>query len=274
MEDVVNDSPFGVAWAEARALARQRAFWGALLGAALLIGIVGPFGTFEQMGLLFRLAYWLLVCVGTFWVGFLPSEAAAAFAEARRARMPAIIAVSGAAASLPVALWLALLHRVAFGAPILAEVAELLPYVMPICIAMAALFHALEARAAGPEPVAASDAPAPPWLARLPMHLGRDLILLQAQDHYLRVETSQGEALIRAALRDAEEELGAFGLRVHRSWWVARNWMRAYEYRNGSPVLILRTGQEVPVGRAFRGRVREALAARAAAPVRSDAPDR
>ncbi|MEO1790259.1 MAG: LytTR family DNA-binding domain-containing protein [Pseudomonadota bacterium] len=50
-------------------------------------------------------------------------------------------------------------------------------------------------------------------------------------------------------------------MRVHRSWWVARDAIDAYTYRGGAPVITLRTGREVPVGRAYRKRVRAALAA-------------
>ena len=258
MENVADDSPFAYAATEAKDLARRPTFWLSLLGAALVIGLIGPFGTFADMPLVARLAYWLAVCATTFWIGFLPSATAAAMAEAKGLSLPLLIVFSGLAGSLPVTLWLAGLHRVAFGAPFVEWALVFLPYVAVISVAVSALFYAFAERQ-----IVATDQPPPPdkpaWLDRLPDAIGRDLMLLQTQDHYLRAVTPKGETLIRAPLREADQELGPYGVRVHRSWWVARAWIGAYEYRGGAPVVVLRDGQTVPVGRAYRSRVREAL---------------
>ena len=258
MANVANDSAVADALQETRDLARRPRFWVSVLGTSLVIGLIGPFGTFDDMPLLVRLAYWLVVCPTTFWIGFFPSMIAAAAAESIGASVPVSTGLAGLAASLPVSAWLAGLNMAIFGTPFFGNVITLLPYSVVISIAVSGLFHAVTANdVEGVAPVSGTQAP--PWLDQLPEHLGRDLILLQAQDHYVRAETPQGETLVRLSLRDAGEALGGFGLRVHRSWWVARHWMRAYEYRGGAPVVVLRDGQEVPVGRAYRSRVREAL---------------
>ncbi|MEL6519046.1 MAG: LytTR family DNA-binding domain-containing protein, partial [Pseudomonadota bacterium] len=258
MEKVVNDSMVADALAEARDLARRPGFWASLSGVSLLIGFIGPFGTFDDLPLLSRLAYWLIVCPATFWVGFLP--AALGFAAAERAgvgALPALI-LSALASSVPVTLLLAGMHHLVFSQPFWREVLTLFPYIAIVSVAVIGVFDQLVAGRAAPP---SSPATTPSWLEHLPDHLGRDLIVLQAQDHYVMAETPRGQALIRACLRDAEAALGPYGLRVHRSWWVARDAIDAYTYRGGAPVITLRTGREVPVGRAYRKRVRAALAA-------------
>ena len=269
MENVADDSPVAYALAEARDLAGRPSFWLSLLGAAFVIGLIGPFGTFQDMPLVVRLAYWAAVCATTFWIGFLPSATAAAILERRGASTPVLVACGGLAGSVPVTIWLAGLHWVVFGASFVEGAIVLYAYVAVICVAVSALFQALTAHETAHETarevVAAHQRPppdTPAWLDRLPDALGKDLMLLQSQDHYLRAVTPKGETLVRAALREAVKELGRYGVRVHRSWWVARDWIGAYEYRGGAPVVVLKNGQAVPVGRAYRSRVRDALGPR------------
>lgn len=258
MEKVVNDSLVSDALAEARDLARRPGFWVSLLGVSLMIGFIGPFGTFDDLPLLKRLGYWLVVCPATLWAGFLP--ATIVFAAAERLGTGALVALilSALASSIPVTVLMAGLHHGLFGQPFVPEALTLFPYIAIVSVAVIGVFDQLVPVPAAPEATTAS----PSWLEVLPDHLGRDLIVLQAQDHYVMAQTSLGQALIRARLSDAEVALGGFGLRVHRSWWVARSGIKDYAYRDGSPVIVLRNGREIPVGRAYRKRVRAALSTR------------
>ncbi|MEX4008166.1 hypothetical protein [Neoaquamicrobium sediminum] len=43
--------------------------WAALAGAALVLGMVGPFGTYESLRLPARLAYWAAIVVSTYFLG-------------------------------------------------------------------------------------------------------------------------------------------------------------------------------------------------------------
>ena len=243
---------------EAYALLRSKRVWAGLLGASLIAGLSGPFGTYENMLTAARIGYWALVIVTTFFLGYLVSFLGATFCESFGIS-PIISAGLGAAmAGLPVTAWIAGIHVLVFDAAFWADAVQLLPYVVSIAVVLAflteTLFDDTALQVRGDETIAE-----PAWLDTLPPHLGRDLILLQAQDHYIRVETKLGEALIRGKLQDAASELGDYGLRLHRSWWAARRAIVSYRYKNGVPVVTLENGTELPVGRTYRRSVRTCL---------------
>ena len=97
------------------------------------------------------------------------------------------------------------------------------------------------------------------FLDRLPPRLGRDLLCLQMEDHYVRAHTSRGSDLILTPLKEAIADLGAAeGLQVHRSWWVARDAVAEPVTRGRNLVLRLTNGLEVPVSRTSVAKLRAA----------------
>jgi hypothetical protein len=95
----------------------------------------------------------------------------------------------------------------------------------------------------------------PRFADRLPLSIrAQPIIALQAEDHYLRVHTSQGSTLILLRLSDAVAELQAdpaapAGAQTHRSWWVAQSGVRAIARADGRAMLTLTNGIEAPVSR-------------------------
>ncbi|MGZ2259007.1 LytTR family DNA-binding domain-containing protein [Roseobacter sp. A03A-229] len=242
----------------ARDLGGRSRFWAGLVGVAAILGLIGPFGTYDALPLAPRLAYWFAICVLSFWVGYLTSACVATGAGTLGLAAPLAVGLGGLAASLPVVAMVSALDLLVFGAGIFRRGAELLPVVAIISVVIALLFEALDMRDLTP-PSKADPMTAPAWLDQLPASVGRDLIALHAQDHYLAARTSQGETLLRASLSEATTELGAYGLRVHRSWWVARHWVLRIETRKGQSSILLRDGTRVPVGRVYRAAVRGRL---------------
>lgn len=116
--------------------------------------------------------------------------------------------------------------------------------------------------AAGLAPSAAeamTDVPA--LLDRLPARLGRDIVRLESQQHYLRVVTTCGEHLLLHGLAPAADEMarhGVAGLQIHRSSWVAWAHVERLDLRPGSSAAVLRDGTRLPIG---RRRVRDVTAA-------------
>jgi hypothetical protein len=102
---------------------------------------------------------------------------------------------------------------------------------------------------------APSPAPSPETSAlldRLPARLGRDIVQLEAQQHYLRVVTTRGEHLLLHGLAPAMAELarcGIAGMQIHRSVWVAWAHVERLDLRPGSHAAVLRDGRRLPIGR-------------------------
>jgi uncharacterized membrane protein len=101
--------------------------------------------------------------------------------------------------------------------------------------------------------------PAGAFLARLPPTIGRDLICLEMQDHYVAAHTGSGSALLLMRMADAVAELGPVGMQVHRSWWVAHDAIEELEQDGRRTLLRLRGGRLVPVSRTLAPQVRSAL---------------
>jgi hypothetical protein len=90
------------------------------------------------------------------------------------------------------------------------------------------------------------------FLAQLPARLGRDVIHLESQQHYLRVVTTRGEHLLLHGLGTAIAELverGIAGMQIHRSVWVAWAHVDRLDLRACAPAAVLRGGQRLPIGR-------------------------
>ena len=96
---------------------------------------------------------------------------------------------------------------------------------------------------------------------RLPVRMGRDLIYLKADDHYLDVYTVAGHGLLLMRLVDAVSQLGDLGLQVHRSYWVSRRHIVNLVKIDGRHRLLLSSGHHVPVSRTHFEVVRVAAAA-------------
>ncbi len=108
--------------------------------------------------------------------------------------------------------------------------------------------------------LAAPTAPLPnPLLDQLPAEIGSDIIALEMEDHYVRVHTALGSALVLMRLRDAMALiLDVEGMQVHRSWWVARGAVEDV-VRDGRNIrLKLARDIEAPVARAKIADLRDA----------------
>ncbi|AXB79002.1 LytTR family DNA-binding domain-containing protein [Novosphingobium sp. P6W] len=100
--------------------------------------------------------------------------------------------------------------------------------------------------------------PVLPFMSKIPVPLQGEVIALAAEQHYLRVYTSLGEALILYRLSDAIRDLGARGMQVHRSYWVSSGAVIKVLRTRTSQSLLLHNGLEVPVSRSFRQTVQQA----------------
>jgi len=96
------------------------------------------------------------------------------------------------------------------------------------------------------------------FLVRLPPAIGRDVIALEAEDHYVRVHTMAGSALILMRFSDAITLLAALdGLRVHRSYWVRRSSVAETRSNGRGMTLLLDNGLHIPVSEGYKALVRQ-----------------
>jgi hypothetical protein len=242
-----------------------------VLAVGLLLGRIGPVGTFSELSPGARYLYWGAL------TPLLWAQTGLILAWMRQAAWgrrlgwplaPTLAALAGAVPTLFEVAWAEGISRVGgaltplsmlktYGDVCLFALALALPLdrVGGMALAPAAKPTPPASPAPGPsvEPATAPAADRPcPFLDRLPSRLGRQLLALSAEDHYLRVHTAQGDDLLLCRLSEAEAELAGFpGLRVHRSWWVARAAVTGGRRLGEKQVLTLSNGLEVPVSRTY-----------------------
>lgn len=245
-----------------RAAAMETGMVLAVFGLAVLIG---PFGTFG-LTVAERAQYWgIIILVNWAQLRFLQILL---FRLAGQDRFWLATLGSTLTASFPATLevlWLERIFRPENAADL--SYPELYPQVLALTLAIMApvsWFFFSRAMAAELDEIEA-NAPKMPAAAesafhrRIPLALGRELHALQAEDHYVRVYTAKGDDLVLHRFSDAVNELaGHDGLRVHRSWWVAREGVAGVERRDRKVWLKLKNGQEAPVSRTYLGGVRNA----------------
>ncbi|UYN99222.1 MAG: LytTR family transcriptional regulator [Devosia sp.] len=251
----MNDRPLHSTLREMRDISRDGRVWVALLLLGLVAGLVGPFGTFENMAPLPRIAYWIAIVTGTGAIGTL----IAGWVERALAdRLPPLPAagLAGAIAGPPIALAVVLLNMAMFGTEV--TVIGLAPLIF-YCTLISAAVTVLGAVFARKEPVPVSgaeggvaEAPAPALLERLPRPQRGRLLHIAVSDHYVDVTTDKGTVLVLMRLSDAIRETSpTAGLQVHRSHWVALDAIRRALRSSGKPMLELENGVLVPVSRTF-----------------------
>lgn len=131
---------------------------------------------------------------------------------------------------------------------------RLAPPESPPRLALPAPSHAAIADQAAVAPSAADVANSKPsvsegLLDRLPLAVGRQLVSISADLHYLHVTTRRGRATVLGSLAEAESELGQCGLRIHRSHWVALEAVRRLRRTASGWRCELLDGRSLPVSR-------------------------
>ncbi|MBO6639434.1 MAG: LytTR family transcriptional regulator [Roseitalea sp.] len=259
MDKFANDGPLAFTLREMRGLGRSARFWTVLAGIIALLGLVGPFDSFSEMSLAERTLYWGLVVVGSFAAGLFVSMLTTVAAEGKGVSTPVALLLGSLAAALPIAVYNGLVQSVFFRNGFPAEFAEVLPYSLVISVIVAFTYR--YGRPDDPEPRPVFDDPArasvPSALVeKLPHRIGRDVISVQAQDHYVNVTTPLGSALVLMKLSHAERDLADLdGLRVHRSWWVRKRHVKRLVRADGRLRVETSDGASIPVGRKYREQV-------------------
>ena len=257
IERFVNDQIVSLTLREMRSRTLNPRFSVALGGVIVVLSIAGPFDTFGALSLPERFFYWSAVAIGSYGVGFFISMLTTLRAE--QCGMPSFLApfLGGVIAGVPVAALNAAIIGAVFGSGT-PGFWFLLPYVTAISVVISVLSGFLahggaDEAAAGKQP---ADLSGSVLLENLPLRLGRDIVHLRAQDHYVEVTTPRGSALVLMRIGDVERDpAGVDGVRTHRSWWVSGKHAVRLRRGDGKLRVVTSLGTEVPVGRAYRDRV-------------------
>lgn len=246
-----------------------------LAATVTVLAFLGPFDTWGRLSWPDRAAFWTLA-IGVNWLFGMIVGTAAGLAVEKRG-WPAwagVVAGGSAVASLPgtgavwvlVSAWMD--HRMTGASELAALYFQVFAIHLMLNLIVTGLIIArrrragTEERSEGAEGASAArppgEPPGAPFLDRIPARLGRDLLHLHMQDHYVEVHTGEGSDLLLLRFRDALREVeGLDGAQVHRSHWVARAAVAGVERRNGRIALRLANGSRVPVSRSFAPALRD-----------------
>ncbi|MEM9384890.1 MAG: LytTR family DNA-binding domain-containing protein [Pseudomonadota bacterium] len=230
-----------------------------LLAVAVFFGTVSPYGAVTYLPLWARASYWFMLVVAVVAVQWTAARALRARVRAQWARFALETLLS-----TPLPYLLILGTQQLIGRPVPQSFhGQLWAYTWVIVAALWAL-RPLPFTPSGASPLEApvSDREADAvraFRARLPLaHRDAELYAVSAEDHYVRVHTAAGTSLVLQRLSDAEQLLATLdGVRVHRSWWVARRGVASIARIGGKLDLRLKSGASVPVSRAGAARVRD-----------------
>lgn len=230
-------------------------------GTGLLLAHVGAFGTGERP-LTTRLPYFLGLCLlgGVVAASLTASVRRGAFGKLPPASAVLLVIVAVVVVLTPV-VWVAA-ALVLNGSwsptrliPLAGQVAPLAALLVPV----GALSHH-KPKGRPNDPPGRDQTGGPSNLSRrLPPELRcAPLLAVAAEDHYLRVHTELGSALILMRFSDALRFLREVeGAQTHRSWWVSRGAVLDVRRGDGRASLSLRTGLEVPVSRRYARHLRQ-----------------
>lgn len=253
---------------------QTRAEWLRLLGVAagcgLMLGVLGPFGSFLNGSYAVLLTHWMLGTVLAAALGGVIVPLLLRYCRACRLPWVLCLPVSLALFSVPVAVlvrleagWLwptqtAHLHAWDWYGQVL--------FVSACVTGVWLLVHAgfprhetaadrTAVQGSRVRPVSGADTRAPALIAApgagVPApHPGADgTLCLQMEDHYVRIHHASGSQLELMSMQDAIIRFGRDGVQVHRSWWVAGRAVVAAEREGRNWRLRLSNGLAVPVAR-------------------------
>ena len=224
----------------------------------VFVGVIGPYGSYLNGPPGPRVFHFVVCfCVGTLIFGVLQRLAVAG---AERWKLPVwpVIGLALLVGCLPLALfisWLAttlwpfLRERIGFW-----EWYGQCVFLSGPILSFVIVRRVLKARAShrrDPIPVGAAPAPTTPPASG-------EVLCLRMEDHYVRVHTLNGSRLVAGPFERVIAGMASEGMRVHRSWWVARAAVTGVVADGRNLRLTLRGELAAPISRASVAKLREA----------------
>jgi DNA-binding LytR/AlgR family response regulator len=260
---------------------RRLAIDGSLI---ILLTLTGPFGTFVDLVAPLRLGYWTAIVAGCSILMHLVVGATLATPWLGTWPAPSRIALGSVLAAFPCAALVGLLERVMrqndavfdhyfwfwFCVTIIG---------FPVALLQFAAFGARRASSSSAPIQEVAHAPKQEaaeirFLSRLPDQIGREIISLSMQDHYVEVTTSRGSTMLLMRFSDAVGELAGYpGAQVHRSHWVAGGQAKRLLRDKDRRMIELVDGRRLPVSRPYLDEARKLLGVDSDLDERADRPE-
>lgn len=233
-------------------------------GVGIVLGLLGPFGTFHALAWPARITYWLsIVLVNWMLCDLAVRRLDAWLADSVPARPVLVPLLGSVLAAIPAT---GVVHTAGAIASLPGEgVVSLFWKVLLVCAVLSMVFYlnapdepgTVEEEPSPDQPAqgtssAQNDVPGRLFYQRLERPIAGEILCLQMQDHYLAVHSTEGQQLILCRMEDAARELDSLGQRVHRSWWVAHHAIDQVKRRKGRMSVVLKDGREIPVGRTYQ----------------------
>jgi hypothetical protein len=227
------------------------------IAVGLFVGVIGPYGSYLNGGPGPRVFHFIVCfCVGTAIFGVLQRLAVAG---AERWRLPVwpAIGVALLVGCVPLALFIDWLATTLW--PFLRGRISLLEWygqclflsgpILSFVVVRRMMRTRAAQRLAPVEPIA----PAPTVLPA-----SGEVLCLRMEDHYVRVCTPTGSRLVAGPFERVIAGMAEEGMRVHRSWWVARAAVTGVIADGRNLRLTLKGDLSAPVSRASVAKLRQA----------------
>ena len=232
------------------------------LGLGLFLSVIGPFGTFSDLGLFDRLCYWLSISLLT-WLQIIKAL------SVMKKTMPntslsLLYLLAIFSTSLLGALEVKLLESWFRPEHSIKPIMEIYSYVVLLATTVYTPFFILflikRTKENTPNHLVAQNhnkqfsplSGSEIIQNKLSPHIRGELYCLKSEDHYLRVYTDKGNELIFFKMKDAVEGLKSYsGIRVHRSYWVNTTAIIKYQKESNKLMVQLKNNMKIPVSRSY-----------------------
>lgn len=215
-------------------------------GVIIILLLMSPFDVGAQLSIRLQLIYWTAVVLTTYSAGaiingYLRAQHGAAWSIGR------LCATNTVLTGIAVTVIVVAINAVTFQyVPAAAD----MPMYFGSIFAVAAIVSFIFFFANGGTTDATPRMPA--ILDRLPFDKRGALLCLSVEDHYVRIETTNGSEMVLMRLRDAMRETDpTAGFQVHRSHWVARDAIQSARRDADRAILTLHNGRDVPASRRY-----------------------
>lgn len=228
-----------------------------------VLAVSGPFETSNMFTNIQRLAYWTCISISTYSIAHFGAAPVIYWARNTNWNWVVTCLLAGLSATLPVTLFVYTVNTSVLG--LYESGINSFTYLLVTCGVISIAGTCIRQLFVGENMSGVDDVPKSQkalcpeeiFLRRIALEKRGDLLSLQAQNHYIEVVTENGKDLILMSLSDATAKLSAIdGMRVHRSWWVARRGIQSISTRNEKTALKLVDGRSVPVSRGNEHSVR------------------